>query len=48
MGYKEVGMDTINRFARMISAQFDGDPIASGRNITVVLVKSAEQKTAAQ
>jgi hypothetical protein len=43
MAHREIGFDTMKKFAQLISAQYEGEPMITGRNITVVLFKS-EQK----
>ena len=42
MAHREIGMDTLKRFAIIISAQFDGDPSITGRNLIAWLIKKAE------
>lgn len=43
MAHKEIGINTLNKFAGMISAKFDGEPSMNGRNLNVILVKKAEE-----
>jgi translation initiation factor IF-3 len=44
MAHREIGIETIKKFAQLISAQCEGDPMITGRNMTVVLFKG-EQKS---
>ena len=39
MCHRNIGLETLNKFAQMISGQFDSDPSISGRTMTVMLVK---------
>lgn len=43
MAHREIGFETMKKFAQLISAQYEGDPMIAGRNMTVVLFKG-EQK----
>lgn len=45
MAHKNIGSEQIGKFADMISARVDADPVMSGRNMTAILVK--EQKAEA-
>ena len=40
MAHREIGFETMKKFAQLISAQHEGDPLIAGRNLTVVLCKS--------
>ena len=44
MAHREIGIETMKKFAQLISAQCEGDPMITGRNMTVVLFKG-EQKS---
>jgi translation initiation factor IF-3 len=39
MAHREIGVETMKKFAQLISAKYDGDPLITGRNMTVVLFK---------
>jgi translation initiation factor IF-3 len=39
MAHREIGLEKMKRFAQLIKAQYEGDPLITGRNITVVLFK---------
>jgi translation initiation factor IF-3 len=41
MAHKDIGFETMKKFAKLISAQYEGDPLFSGRNLTVVLFKGS-------
>lgn len=43
MAHKNIGVDQIDKFANMMSAKIDSEPVMSGRNMTAILIKS-EQK----
>jgi translation initiation factor IF-3 len=43
MAHKDIGLETLKKFASMISARFDGEPMMSGRNMNVMLVKKADE-----
>jgi translation initiation factor IF-3 len=45
MCHRDVGLDTIAKFASMFPAKFDGDPMVSGKNITVMFIKSDNNNT---
>ncbi len=47
MAHRDIGIETMKKFAQLISAQYEGDPLITGRNITVVLCKG-EQKPEAR
>lgn len=38
--HRELGVETMNKFAKMVSAKFDTEPSFSGRNITATLIKN--------
>lgn len=40
MAHREIGIETMKKFAQLISAQYEGDPLITGRNMTVVLFKT--------
>ena len=42
MAHREIGLDTLNRFAQMVSAKFESEPMMTGRNMTVILTKPKE------
>ena len=39
MAHREIGFETMKKFAQLISAKYEGEPLVTGRNITVVLQK---------
>jgi translation initiation factor IF-3 len=43
VAHRDIGVETMKKFAQLISAQYEGEPLITGRNMTVVLCKS-EQK----
>jgi len=47
MAHRDIGVETMKKFAQLISAQYEGDPLITGRNMTVVLFKG-EQKAEAR
>lgn len=48
MSYRDIGMDTLNKFIDMIEvAQFEHDPSMNGRNLSAILSKKKEDKSAA-
>lgn len=40
MAHREVGLNKMNKFAQMMCAQYDSEPIQAGKNMTAVLIKS--------
>jgi translation initiation factor IF-3 len=44
MAHREIGFETMKKFAQMISAQYEGEPLVTGRNITVVLFKGERRQ----
>ena len=42
MAHREIGMDTLNKFAQMVSARFESEPLMTGRNMTAILTKPKE------
>lgn len=39
MAHKDIGLETLKKFAEMICARFDADPLMNGRNLNVMLIK---------
>jgi translation initiation factor IF-3 len=46
MAHREIGIEKMNKFAEMISANYDTEPSMSGRNLNAVLIRA--EKEAAQ
>ncbi|MCK9567678.1 translation initiation factor IF-3 [Candidatus Pacearchaeota archaeon] len=46
MAHRDVGVETMKKFAQLISAQYEGDPLITGRNMTVVLHKGDQRAEA--
>lgn len=42
MAHKDIGVQTLNTFANLISAKFDSEPSMVGRNLNAVLIKKSE------
>lgn len=48
MSYRDIGTDTLYKFFDMIEiAQFENEPSMSGRNLSAILCKKKEEKSAA-
>jgi translation initiation factor IF-3 len=43
MAHRDLGIEKMSKFAKMICAQYDAEPMVSGRNMTAVLVKSDQK-----
>jgi translation initiation factor IF-3 len=39
LAHREVGVETMKKFSQLVSAQYEGEPIITGRNMTVILCK---------
>jgi translation initiation factor IF-3 len=46
MAHRDIGVETMKKFAQLISAQYEGDPLITGRNMTVVLFKGDQRSEA--
>jgi translation initiation factor IF-3 len=46
--HRELGIETMKKFAGMICANFDGEPSMTGRNMVAILVKSNSKIEAAK
>ncbi len=46
MAHREVGLETMNTFAKLISGRFEADPSMSGRQMTAILVKNEQEAKA--
>ncbi len=40
MAHREIGLEKMNKFAQMISANYDTEPSMSGRNMNAILIRS--------
>lgn len=43
MAHREIGSDTMRKFAQLMRAKYEGEPLITGRNMTVILFKSDEK-----
>lgn len=43
MAHKDIGLETLKKFAGMVGARFDADPLMTGRNLNVILIKKELQ-----
>lgn len=41
--HRDIGIETMRKFAQLVSAQYEGEPIITGRNMTVILFKSDQK-----
>jgi translation initiation factor IF-3 len=42
MAHRDIGFETLKKFAQLISAQYEGEPLVTGRNIIAVLFKNEQ------
>lgn len=42
MAHREIGLETLNKFAHMVSGRFETEPSMMGRNMTAILTKPKE------
>lgn len=45
MAHKDIGIQTLNTFANLISAKFDSEPSMIGRNLNAVLIRKTDNST---
>lgn len=48
MAHRDIGAETMKKFAQLISAQYESDPTVTGRNMTVVLFKGEQKQQEAR
>lgn len=48
VAHREIGVEQMRKFAQLISAQYDGEPLIAGKNMTVMMVKGENKSTEAK
>lgn len=43
MAHREIGLERMNKFAEMISANYDGEPSMNGRNLNAILIRAEKE-----
>jgi translation initiation factor IF-3 len=43
MAHREIGLEKMNRFAQMVSANYDTEPSMSGRNMNAILIRAEKE-----
>jgi translation initiation factor IF-3 len=46
LAHKELGLDTLRKFTKLVGAQFDGEPAMTGKALSVMITKSNEDSRA--